>query len=82
MQQSMADMDADPPTTTTAALAPEIRERIVYLLRALNDRFTVEASKGEFSGFLDKALRNALGCKHKGDAVKRIKKLAIGIFHM
>ena len=77
MQQSMADMDADPPTTTTAALAPEVRERIARLLRALNDEFAAEARDSRARLELRKPVRRMLGYDRKDNAIAKIKKTLI-----
>ena len=77
MQHPAADMDADPPTTTTAALAPEVRERIVYLLRALNDEFAAEARDSRARLELRKPIRKMLGYNRKDHAIAKIKKTLI-----
>ena len=76
MQHPAADMDADPPTTTTTIPA-DVRRRIGIILGMLNDELAAEARDETARLDLIELLWKSLGYKHKQDAIRAIKKTLI-----
>ena len=69
----MADMDADPPTTTTTIPA-DVRKNMNVLLKMLNDQLEIEVMDPESRINLVEAMWKAMGYSSKGNAIVKLKK--------